>query len=155
MEKVLSSGSGRVLKRTVALLPAAEARRFFESLVNRLRRTPARAASLLPWLFAMLTQHASVLAAAPSSRSAMTMLAQLSNQRTALLGPMIALQGRLDVLVAASQSTTTAGEEGGAAEPFTPLVCFSLCFICSTPHLMLSELHNSIHRRDLALQMFD
>lgn len=122
IDKVLSSGRGAVLKHTVARLAAADAPQFFAAMVERLRRTPARAASLLPWLRAALTQHSSVLAAAPSSRGAMSLLTQLAEQRTALLGPMLALRGRLDVLVASAQLADSAGLAGASTEPFKPLV---------------------------------
>ena len=111
-----------MLKRTVARLAAADAPQLFTALVERLRGTPARAASLLPWLRAALTQHASVLAAAPPSRGAMSLLSQLAEQRTALLGLMLALRGRLDVLVAAAQPLEVAAAPGEIVQPFQPVV---------------------------------
>ena len=122
IDKVLCSARGVVLKHTVARLAPADAPQLFTALVERLRRVPARAASLMPWLRAALTQHASVLAAAPSSRAAMSVLTQLAEQRTALLGPMLALRGRLDVLVATAQPPDALAMHGDAAEPFKPLV---------------------------------
>lgn len=122
IDKVLSSARGAVLKRTVARLPASEAPQFATALVDRMRRTPARAASLLPWLRSTLTQHASVLTAAPTSRAAMALLAQITEQRTVLLGPMLALRGRLEVLVAAAQPADSEGDAAASMEPLKPLV---------------------------------
>jgi U3 small nucleolar RNA-associated protein 5 len=119
LDKVLSSGSGGVLKRTMARLPAADAAPMLTALVARLSRGPSRAAALLPWLRAVLTVHASALATAAGGRDAMAVLSQLAATRAALLHPMLALRGRLDVLLAAADAAQPAGV---AAAHLAPLV---------------------------------
>ena len=61
----------------------------------------------------------------------MALLAQITEQRTALLGPMLALRGRLEVLVAAAQPADNEGDAAASMEPLKPLVCPLHCHLRS------------------------
>lgn len=117
LEKVLSSGRGVTITRTVQRLPAASAVAFFQQLVGRLQRTPARAAALLPWLRAALLHHAAALSASPQAQAALGRLGGIVRQRAEALQPMLALRGRLEVLLA-----TASIREDGACDALEPHV---------------------------------
>eukprot|EP00892_Ulva_mutabilis_P004366 jgi/Ulvmu1/2300/UM013_0147.1 len=134
LEKVLSSGRGVSITRTVQRLPAASAVAFFQQLVTRLQRTPARAAALLPWLRAALLHHAAALSASPPAQAAVAQLGGIVRQRAEALQPMLALRGRLEVLLATATVRDDAAD--AAFEPKVHVAASSL-----KPQSLKSAIH--------------
>lgn len=117
LERALRSARGNTITRTVQRLSASTAVALFHLLVARLQRTPGRAASLLPWLRAVLLHHAAALSASPPAQEAVRRLNALVRRRAEALQPMLALRGRLEVLLA-----TASLRDGDGADEFEPQV---------------------------------
>lgn len=100
LEKVLSAGKSDVITATVDGLGTREAGALFQALVDRLQSRPASGAQLLPWLRAVLLAHSTILAATPAGKRSLTQLQRAVDARVASLQPLLAIQGRLDFVLA-------------------------------------------------------
>lgn len=112
LERVLSVGDDRVLARTVQRLRPEDAVQFLGVAVGKLNLRPQRGTQLSRWIRAVLLGHASHLMSAPSARPILSSLYQTIEARLALHRPMLALAGRLDLLLAQQLSV----DEGGVAD---------------------------------------
>lgn len=112
LERVLSVGDDRVLARTVQRLRPEDAVQFLGVAVGKLNLRPQRGTQLSRWIRAVLLGHAAHLMSAPSARPILSSLYQTIEARLALHRPMLALAGRLDLLLAQQLSV----DEGGVAD---------------------------------------
>lgn len=103
LEKVLSAGNQAVIGKTMQRLPATDAAALLHAVAERLLSRPARAAMLLPWLRAALLHHSTYLAAAPSAQADLAAVRRAAEARAAALPEVLALRGRLDLVLALSQ----------------------------------------------------
>ena len=120
LERVLTTGNTSVIRNTVARLAPTDAALFLKAAVTRLQSKPARAAALVPWLRATILCHTSYLSAAPGVQAHLTAMYQLIEARLAVFQPMLALRGRLDVVL--SQHNLNSDEDDGYAAESRPLV---------------------------------
>lgn len=99
LEKVLSTGNPTVIRNTVARLAPADAATFLKASVDCLQTKPARAGMLLPWLRATILAHTAYLSTAPGVQAHLTAVYQLIESRLSVFQPMLALRGRLDLVL--------------------------------------------------------
>jgi U3 small nucleolar RNA-associated protein 5 len=113
LERVLSVSDRKVAANTVARLRPEQALAFLAAAVARLQASPARGARLAHWIRETLAAHAGYLTAAPGAAPLLAALYGVLDARLALYRPLLALSGRLDLLLAAQRRT--AGAAGAAA----------------------------------------
>lgn len=126
LDKVLSCGSPVIIDKTMRHLPARDAGLMLQASVHRLLRQPARAAMLLPWLRATLRFHSTYLAAAPAAKEQLATVQRLVEARAAMLHPLLAMRGRLDLVLAHAQRSAPGDEETDSV----PVVRFPLSSCC-------------------------
>jgi U3 small nucleolar RNA-associated protein 5 len=93
-----------VIRNTIARLAPTDAALFLKAAVERLQTRPARAGALLPWLRATLLSHTAYLSTAPGVQAHLTAVYQLIEARLAVFQPMLALRGRLDLVLSQRSS---------------------------------------------------
>ena len=110
LERCLAVGNERQVTASVARLPPSLAGPLVAAAASRLRAKPTRAATLCVWLRACLAAHAATLMASPAAQAALHELYAAVDARTAMLSPLLQLQGRLHLLAAQAGM----GEAGAA-----------------------------------------
>jgi U3 small nucleolar RNA-associated protein 5 len=102
----------------VALLRPEQALAFLAAAVLRLQTSPARGARLAHWIRETLAAHAGYLTAAPGAGPLLSALYGVLDARLALYRPLLALSGRLDLLLAAQRRAASAAVDpaGGSAQ---------------------------------------
>lgn len=118
LERVLSVSDAKVVANTCARLAPELALAFLAASVARLQSTPARGSQLARWVRATLVAHAAYLSSAPGAAPLLTALYGVLDARLALYRPLLALSGRLELLLAAQRRAACAGdaqEADGAA----------------------------------------
>ena len=116
LERLLSVSDRKVAANTVARLRPEQALAFLAAAVSRLQTSPARGARLAHWIRETLAAHAGYLTAAPGASQLLTALYGILDARLALYRPLVALSGRLDLLLAAQRRSqgASSGAMGGA-----------------------------------------
>lgn len=116
LERVLSVSDRKVAANTVARLRPEQALAFLAAAVSRLQTSPARGARLAHWIRETLAAHAGHLTAAPGAGQLLAALYGILDARLALYRPLLALSGRLDLLLAAQRRSqgASSGAVGGA-----------------------------------------
>lgn len=99
LEVCLSQSDAGVVAATVARLGAAHVLPLLAALVQRLQGRPARAAQLVTWLRALLVAHTAYLLSVPDLARSLSPLFQALDARLAVFRKLLALSGRLDLLL--------------------------------------------------------
>ncbi|GAQ91423.1 U3 small nucleolar RNA-associated protein 5 [Klebsormidium nitens] len=115
LEKCLAVGDEKVIGNTVRRLRASDAAALLASLTAKLQARPSRGMTLLPWIRAALLQHAGTLMAAPGAQPSLLALHQLIDARLAVFPPLLALSGRLDLMMAQVAAFSDAHHGSGGA----------------------------------------
>ena len=110
LERVLSVSQAGVVSNTCNLLSPQLALSFLAACVARLQAKPVRGAHLARWIRALLVAHAAHFANSPLAGTLLASLYGILDTRLALYRPLLALSGRLDLVLAAH-----ARGKGGAA----------------------------------------
>jgi hypothetical protein len=113
LERVLSVSDRKVAANTVSRLRPEQALAFLAAAVSRLQTSPVRGARLAHWIRETLAAHAGYLTAAPGANQVLTALYGILDARLSMYRPLLALSGRLDLLLAAQQRSQ--GASSGAA----------------------------------------
>lgn len=125
LERCFAVANERQVSATVARLPPSMAAALVAAAASRLRAKPTRAPALCVWLRATLAAHAATLMASPSAQSALRELYAAVDARTALLSPLLQLQGRLSLLAAQAGMGDAAGAPLARAEALdAPMATF-------------------------------
>lgn len=122
LERVLSVGDERVLANTVKRLKPEDAVAFLGVAITKLHVRPQRGTQLARWIRAILLGHASHLMSAPAARKLLSSLYSTLEARLALHRPMLALAGRLELLLAQQLSVQEGGLADGDEQLRGPLV---------------------------------
>ena len=124
LERVLSVSDRKVAANTVSRLRPEQALAFLAAAVSRLQTSPARGARLAHWIRETLAAHAGYLTAAPGANQVLTALYGILDARLSMYRPLLALSGRLDLLLAAqnrsqgvSSGTAVSGPQVEYEEP--------------------------------------
>jgi U3 small nucleolar RNA-associated protein 5 len=72
---------------------------FLKDLVYKLKSSPGRAISILPWIRAVLLQHASYIMSEEASLIVLNTLYQMIDSRVSVFRPILQLSGRLDLII--------------------------------------------------------
>ncbi|CAG9460364.1 unnamed protein product [Pedinophyceae sp. YPF-701] len=124
LERCLSVGNEKIITNTARRLLPVDAAAFLKAALERLQTHPKRAPQLVSWIRATLLHHAGYLMTAPAAQAPLASLYQTIEARARHYRQLLALQGRLDLLVAqmpkAGQSHAATLEEafGGPAPHF-------------------------------------
>lgn len=116
LERCLSVRKEDIINKTVRRLAPADAAAFLHAVVQRLQSAPARGDQLAAWIRAVLLHHTAYLSGVAGAQGTLGYLYQLIEARLASYQPLLALSGRLDLVLAnAKRSVGGAddGEEGG------------------------------------------
>jgi U3 small nucleolar RNA-associated protein 5 len=127
LERCLSVRNEEVVANTVRRLRPADAATFLRTAVARLQSAPARGEQLAGWVRAVLLHHTAYLAAGGAGGETLGALYQLIEARMAAYQPLLALSGRLDLVLANAQRAQRGGgagggEGGGGGGGYAPLV---------------------------------
>eukprot|EP00958_Prasinococcus_capsulatus_P027392 scaffold5498_cov323-Prasinococcus_capsulatus_cf.AAC.3 len=136
LERCLNVTDARVVSNTVRRLQAAEAVKFLDATVTRLRGRPGRAEPLTVWIKSVLLTHTSALINMPSAQAVVALrlrcagrplqnslaeMYQILEARMSLLQPLLALQGRLDLLANCMASSSDSPSLMGDDERVVPV----------------------------------
>lgn len=100
IEQCLRIQDRKMISKTIQRLQPADAAKFLVISISKLESKPQRAINLVPWVRAVLLQHASYLMSNPSMRPVLLSLYQIIEARVATFGPLVSLSGRLDLIMA-------------------------------------------------------
>jgi hypothetical protein len=115
LERVLSVSQASVVSNTCNLLSPQLALSFLAACVARLQAKPVRGAHLARWIRALLVAHAAHFANSPLAGTLLASLYGILDTRLALYRPLLALSGRLDLVLAAharGKATSQANGDG-------------------------------------------
>eukprot|EP00124_Ichthyophonus_hoferi_P001977 Ihof_evm9s120 gene=Ihof_evmTU9s120 len=110
LEEVLGNSTEQVIKNTVKRLPAPHVIPFLKCLIEKFQARPNRGLQLVPWMKYTILTHTSYLVTVPNLPETVGGLYQLVDGRLAVFSKLLALNGRLDLLL--SQVTVRGQTEG-------------------------------------------
>lgn len=99
LEKCLSVTNMKVIKKSVFSMNPGDALDFLRDLVYKLKSSPGRAMSILPWIRAVLLHHASYIMSEEASLIVLNTLYQMIDSRVSVFRPILQLSGRLDLII--------------------------------------------------------
>jgi U3 small nucleolar RNA-associated protein 5 len=99
LEKCLSVTNIKVIRKSVFSMNPSDALDFLKDLVYKLKSSPGRAISILPWIRAVLLQHASYIMSEEASLIVLNTLYQMIDSRVSVFRPILQLSGRLDLII--------------------------------------------------------
>lgn len=99
LEKCLSVTNMKVIKKSVFSMNPGDALDFLRDLVYKLKSSPGRAVSILPWIRALLLHHASYIMSEEASLIVLNTLYQMIDSRVSVFRPILQLSGRLDLII--------------------------------------------------------
>lgn len=99
LEKCLSVTNIKVIKKSVFSMNPGDALDFLRDLVYKLKSSPSRAMSILPWIRAVLLHHASYIMSEEASLIVLNTLYQMIDSRVSVFRPILQLSGRLDLII--------------------------------------------------------
>lgn len=108
LERCLTVRNEEVIRKTVIRLSSSDAALFLKAAVQRLQSAPNRGEQLSSWIRAVLISHAGSLVAMQGMQHTLAYLYQLIESRLASYQSLLALAGRLDVVLAHAQRAATA-----------------------------------------------
>ena len=100
IEQCLCVQDEKMISKTIRRLRSADAAKLLVISISKLESRPQRAINLIPWVRAVLLQHASYLMSTPSMRPVLLSLYQIIEARLATFRPLVSLSGRLDLIMA-------------------------------------------------------
>lgn len=100
IEQCLAVQNEKIISNTIRRLRPADAAEFLIISISKLEYRPQRAINLVPWVRAVLLQHASYLMSNPRMRPVLSSLYQIIEARIATFRPLVSLSGRLDLIMA-------------------------------------------------------
>eukprot|EP00123_Amoebidium_parasiticum_P011451 comp20721_c0_seq1/m.27070 comp20721_c0_seq1/g.27070 ORF comp20721_c0_seq1/g.27070 comp20721_c0_seq1/m.27070 type:complete len:606 (-) comp20721_c0_seq1:170-1987(-) len=110
LEECLSNSTEAVIKNTVKRLPAPHVIPFLQRLIEKFQARPNRGLQLVPWMKATILSHTNYLVTVPDLPQTVGGLYQMVDSRLAVFNKLLALNGRLDLLL--SQVTVRGQAEG-------------------------------------------
>lgn len=119
LEHCLAVRNDDIITKTVKRLAPGDAATFIKTAVQRLQSTPSRAEALATWIRAVLLHHTAYLMGSSSTADTLTYLYQLIEARMASYQALLALNGRLELVLA---NVANAVQEEGGTEATKPLV---------------------------------
>ncbi|CAM6102009.1 unnamed protein product [Calypogeia fissa] len=100
LEQCLAVSDEKVIGNTVRTLRPTEAAKFLSVCIVKLETRPRRGLALVPWVRTVLLQHAATLMSNPAMQPVLATLYQLIEARLSVFRPLLALSGRLDLIMA-------------------------------------------------------
>jgi U3 small nucleolar RNA-associated protein 5 len=100
LERCLTVRNDAVITKTVKRLAPTDAAIFLRVAVQRLQSAPARGEQLATWIRAVLLHHTAYLSGVAGAQGTLGYLYQLIEARLASYQPLLALSGRLDLVLA-------------------------------------------------------
>jgi len=100
LERCLAVRNDTVITKTVKRLAPTDAAVFLRVAVQRLQSAPARGEQLATWIRAVLLHHTAYLSGVSGAQGTLGYLYQLIEARLASYQPLLALSGRLDLVLA-------------------------------------------------------
>lgn len=100
LERCLAVRNDTVITKTVKRLAPTDAAVFLRVAVQRLQSAPARGEQLATWIRAILLHHTAYLSGVAGAQGTLGYLYQLIEARLASYQPLLALSGRLDLVLA-------------------------------------------------------
>jgi len=122
LERCLSVGRERVIVNSVRRLVPMDAALLLKAAVERLQTKPSRGQQLAAWIQAVLLHHTAYLMSAPAAAPLMSSLWQIIEARLSMQRQLLALAGRLELLLAQRGPDTTADAAGAGAGALTAQV---------------------------------
>eukprot|EP00898_Chlorokybus_atmophyticus_P008777 jgi/Chlat1/8900/Chrsp92S08210 len=110
IEKCLEQSDETIINNTLRELQPAEAARFLSVAVEKFHSRPNRGAELCPWVRAAVLLHAPYLMSAPDAQRTLTDLFAIIDARVKVYKPLLALSGRLDLLMAQIRLRRSSGQ---------------------------------------------
>ncbi|KAG0584808.1 hypothetical protein M758_3G237500 [Ceratodon purpureus] len=111
LEQCLNVGDEKVILNTIRRLRPFEAAKFLTVAVSKMEGRPQRALGLVPWVRAVLLQHASFIMTNLTMQPVLTSLYQIIETRLSVFRPLLSLSGRLDLIMAQIQKNESQGKE--------------------------------------------
>lgn len=111
LEQCLNVGDEKVILNTIRRLRPFEAAKFLSVAVSKMEGRPQRALGLVPWVRAVLLQHASFVMTNLAMQPVLTTLYQIIETRLSVFRPLLSLSGRLDLIMAQIQKNESQGKE--------------------------------------------
>lgn len=111
LEQCLNVGDEKVISNTIRRLRPFEAAKFLSVAVSKMEGRPQRALGLVPWVRAVLLQHASFIMTNLAMQPVLTTLYQIIETRLSVFRPLMSLSGRLDLIMAQIQKNESQGKE--------------------------------------------
>ena len=111
LEQCLNVGDEKVISNTIRRLQPSEAAQFLSVAVSKMEGRPQRALGLVPWVRAVLLQHASFVMTNLAMQPVLTNLYQIIDSRLVVFRPLLSLSGRLDLIMAQIQKNESQGKE--------------------------------------------
>jgi len=112
IEQCLHVGDEKVITNTIKKMRPFEAAKFLAIAVSKMEGRPQRALSVVPWVRAILLQHASFVMTNLNMQPVLMNLYQIIETRLAVFRPLVSLSGRLDLIMAQIQKNEGKGEDG-------------------------------------------
>jgi hypothetical protein len=106
LEQCLSSNDVTVIDETCRRLPASRVMSFLKKLVAKFEKSPSRGILLTRWLSSLLKFHTSYLISIPDLAKQLGGLSQLLEARLSSYNRLVALNGRLDMLMSQLSSVS-------------------------------------------------
>lgn len=103
LEKCLNVGDEKVITNTIRRMRPFLAAKFLAVAVSKMEGRPQRALGLVPWVRAVLLQHASFVMTNLAMQPVLTSLYQIIETRLSVFRPLLSLSGRLDLIMAQIQ----------------------------------------------------
>ncbi|KNC86897.1 hypothetical protein SARC_00992 [Sphaeroforma arctica JP610] len=99
LEECISNTNEHVVRNTVQHLPTPYVIPFLEAIVAKFQAKPVRGAQLVPWIKTVMVVHTSYLMTVPNVRESLGGLSSLVDARLSVFRKLLALNGRLDLLL--------------------------------------------------------
>ena len=124
LERCLAVRSEEIITKTVRRLSPMDAAAFLQAAVQRLQSAPSRGEQLATWIRAVLLYHTAYLSGVAGSQGTLGYLYQLIEARLASYQPLLALSGRLDLVLANAKRASGGADDDDDDIPGTggPLV---------------------------------
>ncbi|XP_024381323.1 uncharacterized protein [Physcomitrium patens] len=111
LEQCLNIHDEKVISNTIRRLRPFEAAKFLTVAVSKMEGRPQRALGLVPWVRAVLLQHASFVMTNLALQPVLTSLYQIIEARLSVFRPLLSLSGRLDLVMAQIQKNESQSKE--------------------------------------------
>lgn len=121
LERCLTVRNNKTVSKTIKQLSPADATKLIKLLVHKLQASPRRGEQLAGWVRAILVHHAGFFAGTGSCKDTLTYLYQIIDSRLASYQSLVALKGRLDLVLSTARKAKSESFEDGQFEPLISL----------------------------------